>query len=77
MEIDFCLGERSGVYEELDHNRNHKSQHDNNCLLVGVIKIVSKTKNLSTSEEVLRFNSVWRADVNENNNWEVSIIIDG
>lgn len=28
MEIDFCLGERSGVYEELDHNRDHKSQHD-------------------------------------------------
>jgi len=43
---------------------------------VGAIEIGLKTKNLSTSQEVLRLNGKWRADVNECKNWEMVINIE-
>jgi len=62
---------------EVDLKENQAIVRGSYCSLVGANNIASQTKNLSTSEEVLRFNGDWRADVNENDNWEVAIIIDG
>ena len=49
------------LVREIELKETQATVRGSYCSLVGAIKIAAQTKNLSTSQEVLRFNGEWRA----------------